>query len=188
MVALLIWKALLLLAGIEQVFSVLSHVEVSTDAKRSHLPLRRPKQFMSSRLCRQNLVRARFECGTLTVSQCTLRNNSAGGGGAVANPCTGTVAINNGTLNDNSALFSGGAIDNSSGISNVHGTVNVSRCGIRCNLATRSGGGVRNTGIFNLTDTTAADNRVAGTDNNAAFGAGIYSNATLALTRLHHFG
>jgi hypothetical protein len=28
-----------------------------------------------------------------------------------------------------------------------------------------------------------ADNRVAGTDNDAAFGAGIYSNATLALTR-----
>ena len=61
--------------------------------------------------------------------------------------------------------------------------VNVSRCVIRCNLATRSGGGVRNTGIFNLTDTTVADNCVAGTDNNAAFEAGIYSNATLALTR-----
>jgi len=36
---------------------------------------------------------------------------------------------------------------------------------------------------INLTDPTVADNRVAGTDNNAAFGAGIYSNATLALTR-----
>ena len=31
------------IAGIEQVFSVLSHVEVSTGAKSSHLPLRRPK-------------------------------------------------------------------------------------------------------------------------------------------------
>jgi hypothetical protein len=41
-------RALLLLcgsvmAGIEQVFSVLSYVEVSTGAKSSHLPLRRPK-------------------------------------------------------------------------------------------------------------------------------------------------
>src|SRR5439155_25451301 len=31
------------MAVIEQVFSVLSHVEVSTGAKSSHLPLRRPK-------------------------------------------------------------------------------------------------------------------------------------------------
>src|SRR6266513_3333284 len=41
-------RALLLLCGsimavIEQIFSVLSHVEVSTGSKSSHLPLRRPK-------------------------------------------------------------------------------------------------------------------------------------------------
>ena len=123
----------------------------------------------------------------LRFLKCTLRNDPAGGGGAVANPSTGTVVINNGTLNDNSALFSRGAIDNSSGISNVHGTVNVSRCVIRRNLATRSGGGVRNTGIFNLIDTTLADNRVAGTDNNAAFGAGILKRDA-GPHQVHHFG
>ena len=61
------------IAGIEQVFSVLSQVEVSTAGKSSHYACGDQKQFMSSRVCRRNSVRpsnltarARLARGALT--------------------------------------------------------------------------------------------------------------------------
>jgi hypothetical protein len=119
--------------------------------------------------------------GILTVSGCTLSDNSVGSdgigpvyhGGAIYN--AGTLTVSNSTLSGNYAgdpyvvpqgASFGGGIDNV-------GTLTVSNSTLSGNSATY-GGGIRNTGTVTVNSSTV-------TGNSAQYGGGIYNDGTLAI-------
>ena len=84
--------------------------------------------------------------GTVNVTNSTLRNNTAGNGGAINNSYSGgggTVNVTNSTLVGNSASAYGGAIFNDWGRA---ATVNVTNSTIVGNSAAYYGGGIHNNG------------------------------------------
>lgn len=121
--------------------------------------------------------------GTVTITNCTLRNNTATSlGGAVHNGNGGKLTITNSTLSENGA---GGALSGGGGGGGVSssGTLNISGSTFRANLADAVGGGVFIVnGTATLTSTTVADNRVIAETSLGALGGGIYSLEPLTLT------
>ena len=88
---------------VEQVFSVLSHVEVSIGGKKQPLRLRRPKRFMLSCLCPQNLVRARLSASVSIsgpgANKLTIQRNPLATLFRIFNlTTTGSVSISGSTL------------------------------------------------------------------------------------------
>ncbi len=97
--------------------------------------------------------------GTVTVSDCTIANNSTDGdGGGILND--GTLTIENSTITGNSAGgFGGGGLDN-------NGTATLIGCTISGNSANNEGGGVFNSGTITLAICTLIGN-------SAGFGGGM---------------
>ncbi len=139
--------------------------------------------------------------GTLTISNCTVSDNSVQGvpysdgtGGGISN--AGTLTISNCTVSDNSAggiPFSDGT---GGGISNS-GTLIVTGCTISDNSAaggyhlillpgtpgygygTGSGGGITNSGSLTVTNSTISGNSASG---GSGIGGGVDNSGSLTLT------
>jgi hypothetical protein len=132
--------------------------------------------------------------GTVTLTRCTISNNSAqyttgssgdcpgGFGGGIFNGDSGSVTISSSTVSGNSCfsedffgLCLGGG--RGGGISN-NGSMTVTNCTLSGNsmgaagAATADGGGISNFGSLLVTSSTIAYNSAAG--ENGAFGGGIY--------------
>ena len=134
------------------------------------------------------------ENGTMTITDCTISNNSAsrpgpaGGpltaeGGGILNDSGGSLIITNSTISDNTcsatrveptfqiaALAYGGGVDN-------NGSITITNCTISGNSAvangftsedTGYGGGISNSGDLQITSSTIAHNSASGDD----FGVG----------------
>jgi hypothetical protein len=99
-----------------------------------------------------------YNAGTLTVSDCTLSSNAAGGGGGIANK--GSLTVSDSTLSANSAYY-GGGIDNA-------GTLTVSDSTLSGNSA-NYGGGIINEGSLTVSDSTLSGNT-------ADKGGGVFNN------------
>ncbi len=91
------------------------------------------------------------DSATLTLAQCTLSGNSAGTGGAIFN-ASGTLMLTQCTLSGNSAGY-GGAIFN------LSGTLTLTQCTLSGNSADSGGGAIYNgTATLMLTNCIAAGN------------------------------
>ena len=88
-----------------------------------------------------------FPGKTLTISDCTLSNNSALFGGGIFNDFGGSVTVTNSTLSNNSALAGGG-------IFNQVGTLIVTNSTLSGNLAGTAEVLGSGAGIFNFSGTT----------------------------------
>ncbi len=111
-----------------------------------------------------------FSYGTITVTDCTISDNSVGnnvsggtGGGIWS---SGKATVTDSVISGNSAHW-GGGIDNL-------GTMTVTDSMVEDNLA-KGGGGIYNQGGMTLTDSTISDNL-------AVFGGGLWNNAGATLT------
>jgi hypothetical protein len=106
---------------------------------------------------------------TLTVSGCTIRDNSTEGfGGGIMNTF-GTLTVTGSTLSGNSAGSSGGGIYN-------NGTLTVTDSSLSGNSARYTGGGIANQGTLTVTDSTISGNSVG------SVGGGIYTGLFGTLT------
>jgi CSLREA domain-containing protein len=111
--------------------------------------------------------------GTVNLSNCTVRNNDAGG---IWN-ASGTMSINNCTVSDNVTFGgSGGGINNG-------GTMTVTSSTLRRNLASFGGGGIANSANLTMTKCTVADNRaIPFAQQPEVYGGGIVSSRALTLS------
>jgi hypothetical protein len=104
--------------------------------------------------------------GTVSVSNCTVSGNSAGGISTF-----GTLTISNSTISGNSDSSLGGGIANA-----VGSTLTVSGCTISGNSCGGDGGGIFNEGQLTVTDSTLSGN-------SAGFeGGGIWSTGSLTVS------
>ena len=95
--------------------------------------------------------------GTLLLSNCTVRGNSAGniGGGVIS--ISGTATLTNCTISGNSSANQGGGVVSNSS------TLSLSNCTVSGNSATNGAGGVFNYfGGTSLTDSTVSGNSAGG--------------------------
>lgn len=132
---------------------------------------------------------------TLTIDSSTISNNSAwfGGGAGVVN-FSGNVVIMNTTVSGNSGHGQGLRNDDtmsiinstvsnnntsSGAVENYGGTMIISNSAIISNTATESdGGGISNTGLLTVTNSTVSGNASNGS------GGGIYNETTLNLNNV----
>ncbi len=111
--------------------------------------------------------------GTLTITNCTIAGNTAGGndGGGIDN--RGTLTVTNSNIANNSAH--GG---NGGGIENFGGTLTVTNSNIANNSAPGNGGGIDNSGNLTVNGSAIANNTASG-----GGGGGIEnSGGTLTIT------
>jgi hypothetical protein len=104
--------------------------------------------------------------GVLTVSQCTVSDNSAGNGGGIFNEPGATLTVSSCRLSANSAI-------NGGGINNDGGTVTISNSTLSGNSAGQ-GGGIFNGGTLTISDSTLSGNA-------ANQGGGIYNDGGATL-------
>jgi hypothetical protein len=109
--------------------------------------------------------------GTLTVTNSTIANNSAGTGGGIYN-ALGTMTVADSTIANNTASR-GGGIENAIFVD--IGTVTVTDSTIANNSASIAGG-IENLDVMTVANCTVANN--SGSD----FAGGIFNDATLTLT------
>jgi hypothetical protein len=103
--------------------------------------------------------------GTLTITNCTLSNNSDSNfGGGIFN--SNTLTINNSTLSNNSATGGSGG-----GIINSGGFVTIINSTLSNNSATTIGGGIRNLGTLTIINSTLSNN-------SATTGGGIFNDGS----------
>jgi hypothetical protein len=114
--------------------------------------------------------------GTVSITNCVVRNCSAGFGGGIYNEFTGTINITNSTVRNNSAtISSGGGLFN-----NVGGTINATGSTFHNNSvgSGHSGGGISNNSNgasrLNITNCTFSNN-------SAGLGGGLWSSAGIAI-------
>jgi hypothetical protein len=116
--------------------------------------------------------------GTVNITNCTLRNNSApSDGGAICNKTTGTVNVIDSTISDNGSTFGGG-------ISSSGGQVTVKGSTFSGNTATgppASGssmfGGVGRGGAIDVGPGTLVVSNSTFVNNSASGGSGIFGGA-----------
>ena len=141
------------------------------------------------------------ENGTMTITRCTISNNSAIGfstpntqlapeGGGVFNNSGGSLILTNSTISGNSCVFDSGGIfqsfANGGGVEN-DGSMTITNCTISGNSGGGSGlvwvrgAGISNRGDLQITSCTITHNSASG--GNAAFGGGIYGFGLTATTR-----
>ena len=108
-----------------------------------------------------NTIQGNLE-GTLTILDCTISGNVATGfGGGIAN--SGTVTVGDSTISGNQAAFTGGG-----GLYNSQfGTATLDDCTVSGNSAietsiTPEGGGIFNTNVLTLINSTISNNTVEG--------------------------
>jgi hypothetical protein len=114
-----------------------------------------------------------YNSGTLTVTNSTLRANSArvlGGGIEDLGPLT----VTNSTLSSNSASIGIGG-----GINIDSGTVTVTNSTISSNFAAGDGGGIENGGTLTVTNSTLSANS---TSSGGGFGGGIDNSGTVTVS------
>jgi hypothetical protein len=96
--------------------------------------------------------------GTLILSSCTLADNIAFGGGAIANRAGGVLTVTASSLSGNSSTGGGGGIWNL-------GALNVSGCTLADNSAATGGGGIANdnllAGALTVTDSILSGNHAS---------------------------
>jgi hypothetical protein len=104
--------------------------------------------------------------GTLTVSNCTIGNNSGGG----INNALGTLIVNSCSIANNAGPI-GGGLTNSA-------TLTISNSTVAGNTAvgSGSGGGINNTGTLTISSSTIANNSAAGA------GGGIFNTGAGTVT------
>jgi parallel beta-helix repeat protein len=113
--------------------------------------------------------------GSLTMTNCTVRGNSAGDGGGVAN--AGTATLVNCTISGNTGRYNYG-YSYGGGMAN-DGTATLVNCTISGNsVYASSGGGVANFGTATLTNCTVSGNKSTGNGGRVFVGVG----ASLTLT------
>ncbi|GBC84338.1 hypothetical protein HRbin11_00763 [bacterium HR11] len=116
--------------------------------------------------------------GTLTMTNCTVSENgtgSGGGGGGIYND--GTLTMKNCTVSGNSA---GGG---SGGISNNKGTLTMENCTVSGNSVVYVAGGISNSGVLTMTNCTVSGNSAGGYGGGIANAkTGFGSWATLRMT------
>jgi hypothetical protein len=114
-----------------------------------------------------------FNKGSLTLINSTVIGNAGDGGGGIYNASTGLMVMSGDTVNNNTAVNTGGGVRND-------GELVIINCTIAANTAT-AGGGIANFGTLRMADSTVAYNTVTG---GGADGGGIYDgggNDLLAL-------
>jgi CSLREA domain-containing protein len=136
---------------------------------------------------------ANWTGATLTVTGCTISNNSTGFGGGLSNG--GTLTVTDSVVSGNTAVVCGGIISNAGTLSvagsNVidnsstsdvggiggfsGGTVNITNSTVSNNSAGNSGGGLSSDGALSVTGSTVSNNT-------AGFGGGLFNSGTLTLT------
>lgn len=118
-----------------------------------------------------------FTLGNHSIANSTIENNSAERyGGGIANNQS-TLTVTNSIINRNTSQFSGGGISGSNSSSDS-GDVSIANSVISNNIAAERGGGieVEEDGTLSITDSTLSDNE-------AQFGAGLFSAGTATVTR-----
>ena len=133
--------------------------------------------------------------GTLVLSASTVTGNTANRGGGLANQSTGTLTVTNCTVSENTAgAWSGGlrnlglaevidttvsnntAIRSSAGVTNRPGaTMTLIRTTVDGNIAGSESGGISNSGTMTVINATVSGNEAGET------GGGVTNNATLTL-------
>ncbi|MCE9560458.1 MAG: right-handed parallel beta-helix repeat-containing protein, partial [Planctomycetes bacterium] len=107
--------------------------------------------------------------GTLSLTNCTITDNTASQGGGVFN--SGTLTLSNSTVTGNLADVAGGGVFNK-------GTLTLSNSTISGNSASNNFGG----GVYNRGGGTATVTNSTITGNTCGVGGGVYNGGTLALT------
>ncbi|HEY8560131.1 MAG TPA: choice-of-anchor Q domain-containing protein [Pyrinomonadaceae bacterium] len=114
-----------------------------------------------------------FNTGTMTLDQVTINSNSANRGGGIYNNI-GTVTVTASNINGNTANGAGGICNGCAAFSNNGGTINLTNTNVSGNVAaTSSGGGIVNgsASVVNLNSVTVNANR-------ANLFAGVFSGGT----------
>jgi hypothetical protein len=120
-----------------------------------------------------NYGRGIYNDANLTIKNCTISNNTHGGG--ISNGYSGTLTIIASTISSNSAVWLGGGINNYNG----NGTLTIIASTISNNTAAESGGGIynHNDGTLTITESIISGNTTYGS------GGGIDNfNGTLTIT------
>jgi Chlamydia polymorphic membrane protein (Chlamydia_PMP) repeat len=112
--------------------------------------------------------------GNLTISACTVSNNSAiyGDGGGIYNDFGATLTVSNSTVSGNQAGNDGGGIYN-------YGNLTMTASVVQQNRAVY-GGGIWNGGSATISSSTVSGNLAYGGDSNG-YGGGIYALGTVSL-------
>jgi hypothetical protein len=105
--------------------------------------------------------------GTMTLDRCTVQNNGAGTSGGGIYNSFGTITITNSTITNNRSTWDGAGISN-------WGTLTITNTTFNLNTANRNGGGIANNDTMTLSRTTLSRNVSFGK------GGGIYNNGTQA--------
>ncbi len=99
--------------------------------------------------------------GTLTITGCTITDNSAANGGGIYNGSECTLTVTNTTISGNSASVSAGGIDNGTAC-----WLTVINSTIADNSANALGSGITNVGDMMIVNTTIAYNSDGGINSN----------------------
>jgi predicted outer membrane repeat protein len=115
-----------------------------------------------------------LDFGTLTINNGRLDNNSADDGGGAILSFSGNVTVNETIISDNSApgTKAGGF---GGGIWNFLGTLTVNKSLFSGNLATHGGGGILNEGQLTVSNSSFLDNTTDGSSE----GGGIWNFGTM---------
>lgn len=132
--------------------------------------------------------------GNVTLADVIVAENTAQGGGGIANFTPGVMSIAGATVRDN---FSTGITANGGGISNF-GTMTIDSSTISGNTISPPGGSTQGAGIINVDTMTITNTTVSGNFTEGGLGAGIYqtpfanilrlTNVTIAQNRTLHMG
>jgi len=119
---------------------------------------------------------------TLTVNNCVLMGNFAGGGGGGimndARYANASLTVNNCVFDGNSAdSGSGGGILNSTTSSTTTANLTVSHCSLRNNSADSNGGGIANYAGDGTVTAIVSDTTIIGNSANFGRGGAIYNDA-----------
>jgi uncharacterized repeat protein (TIGR02543 family) len=118
-----------------------------------------------------------FTNGTFTMSGGEISGNSTGSYGGGVHNNGGTFTMNGGTINGNqaSSINSYGG-----GVCNIAGTITIKGGKISGNIA-NYGGGVTNTGTFNMYDGEITGNTASRSRLTAAVGGGVYNSGVFRM-------
>ena len=132
--------------------------------------------------------------GNVTLADVIVAENTAQGGGGIANFTPGVMSISGATIRDN---FSSGITANGGGISNF-GTMTIDSSTISGNTISPPGGSTQGAGIINVDTMSITNSTVSGNFTEGGLGAGIYqtpfanilrlTNVTVAQNRTLHLG
>ena len=110
--------------------------------------------------------------GTLQMTSCAVRNNSAGMAGGLYNE--GALTMKDCTIENNTCYYSGGGVSNSRSLTMENCVVSGNTSTIRTSDGNYGGGGICTWGTATVTNCTIAENT-------ADYGGGVHNFGTLTL-------